>query len=430
MIPLVTKRFSLLGDVKEYVTSPIDYLAKKTKEYGDTFRFRIAGRYITFTGDPELIKEILQTKNKAFRKSKSYRKLELLLGKALFTSEGDYWLKQRRLIQPAFSNAKLAHYTTQIDKTCEDKFSQLNTSQPVNIKDVFIDLTLEIITQCLLGISSKDETKKVNKHLPRALSYMLNRITSPLAPPLWFPIKSNNNFKADVKELNNIISELIQRKKQDLGQDLLSSLIEIEDEDTGEKMSNQQLIDETLTIFLAGHETTAITLTWFIYSLLKHPTYLDLVFEECKEKPFHELMGNSMLKACLNETMRLYSPIWVLGREPIQDLTINSYHLRQKEGVIFSPYLIHRDERFWKNPKQFYPERFINNEYNEEHFIPFGGGPRLCIGKHFSILEMVIIIQKMMTKLGKPFIQNLPKEEFEYSLTLRPKQKIEVRFDA
>ncbi len=427
MIPLVTKRFKLFGDVKEYVASPIHYLNKRSKEHGDTFGFRVANRVITYTGNPQLIKQILQTKNKHFRKNKAYRKLKLLLGEGLFTSEGEFWLKQRRLIQPAFSNQKLGHYTQVINQICEDKLSQINV-QEVDIKSCFTELTLEIITQCLLGISSQKEVNKVNAHLPNALSFMINRITSPLAPPLWFPNKTNKGFKQDVEQLNDIIRKLINEKRSNLGQDLLSSLISLKDEDTGEQMSEQQLIDETLTVFLAGHETTAVTLTWLIYSLLKNPKYMDLVYEEIQEKPFHELMGNSMLKACINETMRLYSPIWVLGREALEDITIDSYNLKEKESVIFCPYLLHRDEKYWDNPEVFQPERFLNNDYNEDYFIPFGGGPRLCIGKHFSILEMVIIIQKLFQKLGKPFIEQLPEEDFEYSLTLRPKQEIKVHF--
>lgn len=335
MIPLITKRFSFLGDLKEYVSSPIEYLEKKAQLHGDTFRFRVAGRKITYTGNPDMIKEILQTKHRSFQKSKSYNKLKLLLGEGLFTSEGDYWLKQRRLIQPAFSNAQLTGYIEQIETICEHKYNKLQKGEQINIKDFFIDLTLEIITQCLLGLKDTNESDQVNKHLPNALSFMINRITSPLAPPVWFPNKENKEIKNNVKELNNIIRSLIKDKKQHLGNDLLSTLIQVEDADTGEKMSEQQLIDETLTIFLAGHETTAIALTWLIYSLLKNKDYLDQVYEECTSKPLQELMGNSITKACINEKMRLYSPIWVLGRAPLENTTIGKYVLKPKEAVIF-----------------------------------------------------------------------------------------------
>lgn len=427
MIPSVTSRFKLFGDLKEYVASPIHYLEKRAKSHGDTFRFRVANRTITYTGDPHLIKSILQTKNKYFRKNKAYRKLKLLLGDGLFTSEGEFWLKQRRLIQPAFSNEKLEHYTQLINQVCENKIDKTG-SQKVDIKAFLTDLTLEIITQCLLGISSQKEVGKVNAHLPNVLSFMINRITSPLVPPLWLPNNTNKSFKHDVAQLNSIIKKLVQEKRDHRGQDLLSSLISLEDKDSGKQMSERQLIDETLTIFLAGHETTAISLTWLIYSLLKNPRYLDMVYEEIQEKPFHELMGNSILKACINETMRLYSPIWVLGREALEDITIDSYELKRKESVIFCPYLLHRDKKYWSSPTEFKPERFLNNDHNEDHFIPFGGGPRLCIGKHFSILEMVIIIQKVFQKLGKPSIKKLPEEDYEYSLTLRPKHPIRVEF--
>ena len=258
---------------------------------------------------------------------------------------------------------------------------------------------------------------------------MIEQITSPLTTPIWYPSKKNKAFKKDSNELNNIIRGLIHEKKRHLGSDLLSTLIELEDADSGEKMTEQQLIDETLTIFLAGHETTAITLTWLVYCLLKNKESMNKIYEECKTHSFHELMGNSFTKACINETMRLYSPIWILGRTPTHHTSILGYDLKPKVGVIFSPYILHRNPRFWVNPDQFKPERFLNGLYNEDYFIPFGGGPRQCVGKHFSIMEMIIAIQKMFQLVGKPTIENLPKDDFEYSLTLRPKHEINVQFE-
>lgn len=429
-IPVAKPDSILLGALKTYVDHPIDYLERQINAHGDIFKFRLAHRYLVVTNNPDHIQHILQTNHRNYKKSLAYRKLKLLLGNGLFTNEGESWLVQRRIAQPAFHKERINNYLQTMQLYANEMIERWAKQKEVDILHESTHVTLQIISKTLLGLDLSTEGKVVEDNLPDALSYMMKRVTSSINKPMWWPSKDIRNFKSSVKEMNTLIEKLITEKRQsNEGDDLLSWLIRLEDEETGEKMDNKQLRDEVITFFLAGHETSAIALSWTIYFIETHP--------EVKEKLLKELDGKVLsldtlkdlryLTAIIQESLRMVSPIWILGREALADDNIDGYSIKKGDSIIFSPYLVHRNDKFWEQAKTFNPDRFITS--NKRHtfcYFPFGGGPRLCVGNSFAMMELQVLLASIYLK-NKIDLTTHDFPEFDFSLTLRPKNKIYAR---
>ncbi len=434
-IPKAKADSLLLGGLKSYVSNPIDFLDRHFKEYGDTFRFRLAYRYLTVTNNPEYIRHILQTNHRNYRKSLAYRKLRLLLGNGLFTNEGESWLLHRRIAQPAFHKQKINAYAEKIQDYAEEMVGRWKGLEKVDLLHESTQVTLKIISQTLLGVEVGKEAEIVEKNLPVALSYMMRRVTSSINKPLWFPDKDIKSFKKSVRELDLLIDTIIKdKRKENKGDDLLSSLMTLQDEETGESMNDKQLRDEVITFFLAGHETSAIALTWTLYFLGTHPAVLVKLKDELSKeltpsaRVGERLSKLSYTKAVVQEAMRLVSPIWILGREALKEDKIGDYTIKAGDSIIFSPYFVHRSDEYWDDPESFVPERFLDASIeNSNYYFPFGGGPRLCIGNNFAIMELMILLA-VVVHSGDIELVDHKHPGFDFSLTLRPKDKIYLKY--
>lgn len=415
----------LLGDLKTYVRDPLNYLEAANKEHGDIFRFRVANRKLIFINHPDDIAQVLQGNHKNYRKNLAYRKLRLLLGDGLFTSEGSYWLKQRRLVAPAFHKDRIRHYAQTMYSLTTAHLESWKDHKEVNLSHELTALTLQIVSTTLLGEDAQKQIEVVSENLPFPLQHMLKMITSPTTPPAWFPTPANMRFKKDVKKLDEVIYKLIDRKSgSQPTHDLLSALMQVEDEETGEKMSRRQLRDEVITFYLAGHETSAIAAQWTLWLLGQNPEWVSRIRSEIGKGSMDEIMASAALDKVIKESMRLKTPIWILGREALGPDELSGYKIEQGDSIIFSPYMVHRHPEFWNDPEVFNPDRFDNAE-NEIHrfaYFPFGGGPRLCVGHHFAMVELKVIIGLMLQK----FEINLQPQDpgYEYSITLRPAQSL------
>lgn len=439
MIP-VARSQKITGHLKEYVNQPLDFLLKKWKAEGDIFKFRLAHRYLIVISHPDYIKHVMQENHMNYKKSLAYRKLKLLLGNGLFTSEGEYWLKQRRLSQPAFHKERIANYFgTMVSFTnlLMDKWTaESKLGNKIYLHKEMTELTLKIISKTLLGIELSEEGKIVEENLPFALNFMIRRVTSTINYPMSLPLKKHTQFKRAVQALYHSIGGIIKNKRlqQDSGMDLLSTLMAVKDEETGERMSDQQLKDEVLTFFLAGHETSAVAVTWAIYLLMQNPEELAKLKSEIdnvlKDEEFNisHLKRLSYTTQVIKETMRMVSPVWVLGREALADDQLGRFDVKKGQSIIFSPYLVHRHPDYWESPEAFKPERFTPEREAKMHkfaYFPFGGGPRLCIGASFAMMEMQIILSLLIKNFDFTPASN-EKPGFNFSLTLRPSTEIEL----
>ncbi|MEL6537566.1 MAG: cytochrome P450, partial [Bacteroidota bacterium] len=344
---------SPLGHLRQYVPDPLSFLEKHTQTQGDTFHFRLVGRHLVTTRDPNLIQDLLQSQHRDVQKNKAYKKLQLLLGQGLFTSEGDYWLANRRMIQPAFHREQIAEYMQVMRQYAQDLMSSWEPKGkqqlPIDFLADMTQYTLAVIAKTMLGVDLKGEAQAVSAQLPLAMNILLKKITSPLATPMGWPTPNNRRFRRATQELDALLLNLIEQRRQQRasGPDLLSTLLQLKDENTGQGLSDEQLRDEMMTFFLAGHETTAVALTWVLYTLLQHPSWLLQLQTELREQlPMdytpHDLQQVPSLMPLLQECMRLMPSVWILGRQTKRELTWGNNTLPEGASVIFSPYLVHR----------------------------------------------------------------------------------------
>jgi cytochrome P450 len=412
-----------LGTVQAFRENPLEFLKGGFAESGPVFKFNLITRTLVATSEPEHIKRLLQDNNRNYRKSPAYEMLKLALGNGLFTSEGDFWLRQRRMAAPAFHRKEIDAYRAIMQEETALMLQEWSGKETVDISAAMTHLTLKIICRALLGLSLDEEKGRVvEEMLPPGLRFLIERIQRPVNLPMWIPTRSHRQFNRTIHLLHEIIDHLIQTKEKQLGNDLLSQLIKARD-DEGKGMTHQQLKDEVMTFFLAGHETTAVSAVWSVWLIKTNPAVEERLLEAIDKG------DDGFVMAVIQEAMRLLSPVWLLGRESIDADQLGEYHIGKKQPVIFSPLLIHRDPRFWKDPQSFRPERFLEGDDRPKFtYFPFGGGPRLCIGNHFALQELLI----MLTGIFGTYRLRLEDQSFpgaDYTLTLRPKNHVIARIE-
>jgi len=418
---------NIFGHLKSYVKDPLAFLQKQQKIHGDIFTFRVASRRLIFVNHPDDIKRILQENQRNYKKSEAYRKLALLLGDGLFTSDGPYWLSQRRTIQPAFHRDQIKSYAEIMYDFSLALVNQWKSHKEVKLTTEMTGVTLKIISKAILNIDLENEVQNVEQHLPFALKYMVNLITSPLAVPLWIPTSDNVKFKSTIKILDDLIYKIIEHKKENLGIDLLSQLILLRNQETNEGLSDKQLRDEVMTLFLAGHETTAMAITWILNYVLRDEQLQERLVAEakCIKIPW-DAMGNYFIQNVINESLRLFTPVWILSREANGADSLRDYIINAGDRIIFSPYMVHRHKDFWQEPEQFSPERFDSPPTHKFAYFPFGGGPRVCIGEHFALMEITILLVTILKNFPRMKLKSMEPVGYDYSITLRPDRDIVV----
>lgn len=436
----VIKGHWLLKNALELKAGMIEFYEKYTKEKGDIFFVDSLKEKMVILAHPDYAKYVLQDNNKNYSKSFAYEVLKLFLGNGLLTSEGDFWLKQRRLAQPAFHREKLQKLAENMIKSTDDYVGKLQekakNGKAFNIGHDFNALALDIVSRALFTSDISGDMSKVRTSMDVANEFAIGKIFELVPWPMWVPLASHLRFQKACSELDSVILGIINSRRKNPGQyhDLLSMLMETKDEDTGETMTDTQLRDEAMTIFLAGHETTAIALSWFFYLMSEHPDSVAKIRSEvdevCGNEPLqpshiHQLKYTRM---AIDESLRLYPPAWIVGRKAITDDVIGGFRIPAGSNVIVLPYELHRHADFWEKPNEFIPERFTPEKVKEMHkfaYFPFGGGPRQCIGNNFALMEMQIIIATLLRKFEFTRTSNHTPEK-EQLVTLRMKNGLEV----
>ncbi|MEM9327087.1 MAG: cytochrome P450 [Bacteroidota bacterium] len=412
-VPLITKRASVIGDFRQYVANPLDYLVRKQKLHGEIFRYRVATRELISLNNPDHIQYVLQENYKNYNKGLAYKRLGLLLGNGILTSDGSFWLKNRRLAQPLFHKERIESYAQVMREEVDLMLSEWKKRSHVSLTGEMTKLTLSIISRSLLGLDLEQRGSVIQRYLPQLMREGIKRITSPISVPLWLPTRTNRQFRQGIRTLKGLIKAMIHEKEAKKGNDLLSHLLEARD-DEGNTLSGQQLEDEIMTFFLAGHETTAVAAFWAIYELESNPAVKE-DFQRALQSDNQEY-----IKALINEVLRYHSPIWAVSRIARGDDQIGEYQIRKGSSVIFSPYVVHRLPEYWEDPDTFNPKRFLSGEPRHKFsYFPFGGGPRVCIGNHFALMELEIILRRIYENIDLELLDDsFP--GFDYSLTLRP----------
>jgi cytochrome P450 len=443
--PVGPKGNLLLGNMKDIQKDPLGFFMKLPLDYGDFIQFRFIFWTAYFASSPALIKYVLQENHRNYNKQNmDYRNLKPLVGEGLLTSDGDFWLRQRRLVQPAFHKMRIHAFgklMTETTRELVERWEKQDKSEPIDVTVEMMRLTLSIVGKALFSQDLSEEAAVVGDAFSVANEEISLRFRSFMNPPLWVPTKRNRGFKLAMKSLNEIVNEIITTRKAELekvgnrkDQDLLSMLLNARDENSGEGMTDSQLRDEVMTLLLAGHETTANALSWTWYLLSQNPQAENRLHEELKHvldgrtPTIDDLPRLEYTRAVIQETLRLYPPAWMISRKAIQEDEFDGYLIPAGAVIEISPYVTHRHPKYWTDPDQFIPERFHNNRPEKMEpfaYFPFGGGPRLCIGRDFAMAEAQLVLATIASRYCLEMVPGHPVEP-EPLITLRPKYGLKM----
>ncbi|NEO88533.1 MAG: cytochrome P450 [Spirulina sp. SIO3F2] len=432
----------LLFQLPKLQTQPLEYLGEIWQTYGDLVRLPIMpGFTLLFGAHPSHAEHILLTHKDRYKKADFFvRPMSLVQGKGLFTNEGAEWLKHRRLMQPAFHQQQLVELYGMMQGCVQalvTEWAEIPEDSVIDIAAAMNTVTLKIVSMALFSVDISDKSNQLGQAFRTALNYVYYRLNTPLALPIWIPTVRNRHFHQAKQILDRVVLEIIQARRQDptLRPDLLSMLLAAQDEETGEGMSDRQLLDEVITLINAGHETTATTLAWTWYLLGTHPNVManlqhevDTILQD--EAPtFAQLAQLQYTRRVLDESLRLRPPgMGLVPRVALEDDEIQGYFI--PKGSVFNivTYFIGRHPDFWPNPDQFDPDRFLPEQAKQRYkfaYLPFGAGPHACIGKNLALMEATLILVMIIQRFH---IQLVPNQSIaiDPQFTLRPKHGVQV----
>ncbi|MFO0878215.1 MAG: cytochrome P450 [Gemmataceae bacterium] len=432
MPPSPPGRF-LLGHLGELRKDVLSFYARVAREQGDVALVRFGLKPVYVLSHPEAIEEVLTSRN--FIKHYALRMNRRLLGNGLLSSEGDFWKRQRRLIQPAFLRERVNRYADTMVAYSERWAGVWRDGEVRNIHADMRQLTMEIAARTLFGADVEGQGPIVAQALLDVMESFSSRLFSVLRLPESFPTPSNIRAWRAVKRLDAILYGLIRdRRAEGTQEDLLSILLHARNEDDGTGMSDKQLRDEAMTLFLAGHETTALALTYTLWLLGQHPEIQERIRAEVRQAAgdgpleashFPRL---SLTEGVVNEGMRLYPPAYAVGRQAVEPCEVAGYRIPAGGTLLMLQWVVHRDARWWPDPLRFNPDRWANNlarRLPNLCFFPFGGGPRTCIGNHFAMIESVLVLAVLLRHWRIEAVT--PQLQFRPRLTLAPASPVEVR---
>ncbi len=427
--PGITQNIPLLyGPLRDFLRDPLGFQLQARERFGDVFRLRIGPVRIHFVYHPTHIRHVLHEHQKNYLRGWQYGLLRRLFGENLTVSEGPYWLRQRRLAQPAFHRQRLAEHGGLMVEEASKLVARWHALAPQNraveARHEMSRVTLAIASRALFDRDVSGETDEVGQAFSVLGQYFDYRFNHALtAPPLWVPTSINRRLKGAVAKLNEVVAGIVHarlRDKTDHG-DLLSRFVHACDEETGERMTEDQLRSEVLTFLLAGHETTATALTWIWVLLGSHEPIRQRVREEVQAVVGDRLPAATdapqlqFTRCVILEAIRLYPPIWIIPRHTVAEDEIGGCRIPKGSTMVLCPYVTHRHPDFWDSPETFDPERFTPERSAgrpKEAYIPFLSGPHQCIGNEFAILAMQLVIARMI-------------QEFE--ITLSPDQVVKPK---
>lgn len=436
-VPPGPKGHFLLGILPEYSQDPLGFFARCANNYGDIVK--ITGGFTTYLlNHPDYIEQMLVSQHQHLVKSQLSQILRPVLGNGLLLSEGDFWRQQRRLIQPAFHRDRIMGYGTVMATYTQQMLSTWNDGDVRDVHHDMMQLTLAIVAKTFFGSSIDNDVEVFDRAANAVLTHFDRRTTNLLffLLPDWVPIPANLRFHQANQAVDRVIYRIIQERREsgeDTG-DLLSMLLHLQAED-GTRMTDQQVRDEVMTFMMAGHETTAVALSWAWYLLATHPEVEEKLLTELqtvlagRTPTFADLPKLRYTEWVIMEAMRLYPPVWAYARRVVEACEIAGYPVKPGMELLACPWITHRDPRWFTNPDQFNPDRWANDLIKRIPtfaYFPFGGGSRICIGKAFAMMEASLILAAVAQKYHMTLISKDSIEPWA-SISLRPKHGVQVR---
>lgn len=421
--------------------NPIKFLTNIAEQYGEIAYFKLGPQPVFLLNNPEHIRDVLITHNKSFMKGEGLQRAKRLLGEGLLTSEGEFHLRQRRLAQPAFHRQRIAGYGATMAEYSGRMRDGWKAGEERDIAREMMRLTLAIAGKTLFDADVETEADEIGDALSNAMD-SFNRLTLPFSQLLErLPLPGTRRFQKARERLDETIYRMIRERRasgEDRG-DLLSMLMQARDsEGDGTGMTDGQLRDEAMTIFLAGHETTANALVWTWYLLSQHPAVEARFHAEIDDvlngrmataEDYPRLRYTEMVFA---EAMRMYPPAWIIGRRALVDYQINGYHVPAHSIILMSQYVMHHNPKYFPDPDRFDPERWTSEARETRpkfSYFPFGGGPRLCIGESFAWMEGALVLATIAQRWRLRLVAGHP-VEMQPLVTLRPKHGIRMTVES
>jgi len=417
---------------------PLAYFSGIVHKYGDIVGVRILTFRVFILNHPDYIEDVLVNHPRKFIKGRILKANKRVFGQGLLTSEGDFWLRQRRLAQPAFHRARIAGYASTMVEYTERLLDEWRDGEERDLHSEMMRLTMQIVSKTLFDANVERDAQDVGRSLERLLEIGAN-FRRTLFVPQWLPTPTNIRLELAVRQIEKVLYRIIAQKRasgRDAG-DLLSMLLAAQDDD-GSGMTDKQLRDEAITIFLAGHETTANALSWTWWLLAQNPAIEAKLHEELRTllggraPSLDDLPKLVYTNHVITESMRLYPPAWGTARTAIEDHEIAGYKVPRGSGVSFSQWSVQRDPRWYEAPEEFRPERWegdLMKRLPRFAYFPFGGGPRQCIGNSFALMETALILATIAQKFRFRLVAGHPVVPLA-SITLRPRYGIRATLES
>lgn len=469
-IPLLSGA-TRLGHLNELKDDRFGLFHRLNRECGDLGRITVMGIPLVFANGPEVLHEVLVEKAKSFIKSPGLRgPIKPFAGQGLFTSEGELWRQQRKLMAPLFTHARIERYAAAMAECARHAIAELRAGERVDVARITTHIAMRIAGKTLFDIDTLDDADELGAALTVSLRWASDQSLSPfyavqlraigaihtlaerlpephrarseafletLIEPIRYPGEATRQFEAALAVIHRRVDRMIaDRRAGTTRPDLLSMLLDARDEG-GNRMSDQQVRDEIVTLFIAGHETTATALAWALYLLARHPEAYARAREEARSLPGASVTHADLpaLGYCLRvfkEAMRLYPPIYFFGRQATADVTIGGHALPRNQIVLISSYALHHRAEIWPDPERFDPSRFEHAAEEKRHrqaYLPFSAGPRTCIGNLFALMEGPIVLATILRRLDLELTSRAEIEP-EAHATLRPKGGVPMQISA
>jgi cytochrome P450 len=416
----------------------IGFYLESWHRYGDIIRFRLGPLVVHIIAHPDHVHHVLAGRSDNYIKGWSYTKLRIVAGLGLLTSEGELWRRQRRLIQPPFTQRSVARLGPDMNEAIDAMLARWQVASdsgtPLAIDREMAALGLSIIGKTIFGTDLSTDMRSILDAVADALAFVNRRLASFLDVPLAVPTPANRRFKRAMARFDAVVYGLIEERRRRVSDesDLLGALLAARDPETGEAMSDRQIRDEVITILIAGHETSALALSWTWYLLAQHPEVEDRLLAELatvlagRPPTIDDVPALTYTRMVAEEAMRLYPPVWTFSREAVADDEIAGYYIPGGSIIFLSQYLTHRHPDFWERPEEFDPERFSPERAKDRpHYVyfPFGFGSRGCLGFHFAMLELCLTLASVAQRYR---LRSLPGPSIEprSRITLHPSRDL------
>lgn len=428
----------------------LDTMMRASLDLGHIVRFELPWITAHLITHPDQIEEVLVSRHREFdKRTRGYDKLRAFLGDGLLTSDGDFWRRQRRIAQPAFHRKQIDGFIGTM-ASCTEGMLDRWESEHAKERDISAEmmrLTLQIASMTLLSSDTEKHSGRseaVGRAVTRLVHEANQRINELVTPPDSWPTRRNRTLREASETLDRTVNDIIQERRRMLARgheaehkDLLQLFMEATDETTGERMNDKQLRDEVMTMFLAGHETTANALAWCFYLLGTSPQIARALHEEAvrvlgdRVPTAEDIPRLEVARRVFAEALRLYPPIWIVGRSAIEDTELGGYVIPKRSVVFIVPWITHRHPEFWSDPEGFDPDRFAPESRAQRHkhqYLPFITGPRMCIGASFAQVEGQLVLSQVARRFRLPLIPG-HRVTPDPVITLRPKAGVRVSIE-